>query len=70
MNRKAIIVGIKKEKLTVDEKIFLKKEKPWGVILFSRNIKNLDQLKLLVKSIKEFISNFLQFYKSFKIYSN
>ena len=53
MNRKAIIVGIKKEKLTVDEKIFLKKEKPWGVILFSRNIKNLDQLKLLVKSIKD-----------------
>ena len=30
MNRKAIIVGIKREKLTSDEKIFLSKEKPWG----------------------------------------
>ena len=53
MNRKAIIVGSKREKLTSDEKIFLSKEKPWGVILFSRNIKNLLQLKYLIKSIKD-----------------
>ena len=52
MNRKAIIVGIKKEKLTSEEKDFLIKEKPWGVILFSRNIKSLNQLKFLVSSIK------------------
>jgi len=53
MNRKAIIVGIKKEKLTLEEKNFLIKEKPWGVILFSRNVKNIKQLKSLVGSIKD-----------------
>ena len=52
MNRKAIIVGIRKEKLTLEEKSFLTREKPWGVILFSRNIKDLNQLKSLVGSIK------------------
>ena len=53
MNRKAIIVGIRKEKLTLEEKSFLAREKPWGVILFSRNIKDLNQLKSLVGSIKD-----------------
>ena len=53
MNRKAIIVGIRKERLTLEEKKFLIRERPWGVILFSRNIKNLNQLKLLVRSIKD-----------------
>ena len=52
MNRKAFIIGIKKEKLTLEEKKFLVREKPWGVILFSRNIKSLSQLKFLVRSIK------------------
>ena len=42
MNRKAIICGIKGSKLTTEEKNFLKNEKPWGVILFSRNIKNIN----------------------------
>ena len=57
MNRKAIIVGIKKEKLTLEEKNFLIREKPWGVILFSRNIKNLKQLKSLVGSIKDIFND-------------
>ena len=52
MNRKAIICGIKGSKLTTEVKNFLKSEKPWGVILFSRNIKNINQLKLLVNKIK------------------
>ena len=52
MNRKAFIVGLKKEKLLLEEKKFLIKEKPWGIILFSRNIKNMHQLKSLIKNIK------------------
>ena len=51
-NRKAIIFGISSFKLRKNEKIFLKKEKPWGIILFSRNIKDLEQLKRLVEEIK------------------
>ena len=38
MNRKAIIFGIKKYRLSNSEKILFKKAKPWGIILFSRNI--------------------------------
>jgi len=42
-NRRAFIVGIKSIKLSNKEKIFLKKYKPWGIILFSRNIKTIKQ---------------------------
>ena len=52
-DRKAVIFGITSYKLKVSERIFLKKTKPWGIILFSRNIKSLDQLKKLVKNIKK-----------------
>ena len=51
-SRKAIIFGIKGLKLLKSEKLLFQRVKPWGVILFSRNIKDLDQLKLLVKNIK------------------
>ena len=43
MNRKAIIFGLKGYNLTKTEKKFIKKNKPWGIILFSRNIKNIIQ---------------------------
>ena len=42
-NRKAFIVGLKSYKLSNKEKIFIRKYKPWGVILFSRNIKSIQQ---------------------------
>ena len=51
-NRKAFIVGIKSKILKNNEKIFLKKYKPWGVIIFSRNIENTKQLKDLITNIK------------------
>jgi len=51
-NRKAFIVGIKGKILKNNEIVFLKKYKPWGVIIFSRNIKNIAQLKKLIVSIK------------------
>ena len=56
-NRKAFIVGIKTIKLTSDEKIFLKKYKPWGVILFSRNIKSIKQTKILTDNIKKILKD-------------
>ena len=52
-NRKAVIFGISSYRLTYKEKIFLKKNKPWGIILFSRNIQSLVQLKALIKDIKK-----------------
>jgi len=52
MNRKAVIFGIQEHRLTVNEKLLFRKAKPWGIILFSRNIKNIFQLKNLVDDIK------------------
>ena len=56
INKKAVIFGIRSYKLTNSEKILLKKEKPWGIILFSRNIKNISQLKLLIDDIKRILN--------------
>ena len=53
MNRRAIIFGIKGYQLTNKEKRLLKKVKPWGIILFSRNIKSILQLKILIDNIKK-----------------
>jgi len=52
-NRKAFITGIKSLKLSTDEKKFLKKHRPWGVILFLRNIKSIKQAKKLTNSIRK-----------------
>jgi len=51
-NRKSFIIGIKSTKLSTSEINFLNKYKPWGVILFSRNIKNIKQTKILTQSIR------------------
>jgi len=55
MNKKAIIFGVKGYQLTNKEKHLFKKAKPWGIILFSRNIKNIPQLKILVDDIKKIL---------------
>ena len=52
MIRKALIFGIRGTKLTSEERYLLKTEMPWGIILFSRNIKNLFQLKFLITDIR------------------
>ena len=56
-NRKAFIVGLKSYKLSNSEKIFLNKHKPWGVILFSRNIKSINQTKTLTDNIKKIFND-------------
>ena len=51
--RRSFITGIKSTSLSVKEKKFLQQYKPWGVILFSRNIKSLRQTKKLTDKIRE-----------------
>jgi len=51
-NRRAFISGIASTNLKKQEIIFLKKYKPWGVILFARNIQNISQTKKLTKDIR------------------
>ncbi len=53
MKKKAIIVSIKSFKLSYREKLLLSKEKPWGLILFKRNIKSFNQTKRLIIDIKK-----------------
>jgi len=54
MKKKAIIISIKGTKLTAKEKTLLSEEKPWGLILFKRNIKSIHQIKNLIIEIKKF----------------
>lgn len=54
MRKKAIIISIKSTELNKNEQKLLKKEKPWGIILFKRNIKSLNQIKKLIKDIRKF----------------
>tara|TARA_B100000212_G_scaffold265153_1_gene204716 strand:+ start:211 stop:1158 length:948 start_codon:yes stop_codon:yes gene_type:complete len=56
-NRRAFIVGIKSVKLSQKEKQFLRKYKPWGVILFTRNILNLNQASKLTSSIRKILND-------------
>ena len=52
-NRRSFITGIKSTTLSTKEKKFLQQYKPWGVILFSRNIRSLKQTKKLTDQIRK-----------------
>ena len=54
MKKKAIIISIKSTTLTSKEKLLLAKEKPWGLILFKRNIKSSIQTKKLINNIRNY----------------
>ena len=56
-SRKSFIVGVKSTKLSLKEKNFLKKYKPWGVILFSRNIASITQTQKLTSHIKKIFND-------------
>jgi len=53
VNKRSFITGIKSTTLSKKEKRFLNDYKPWGVILFSRNIKSIKQTKKLTDQIKK-----------------
>ena len=56
-NHQAFVCGIKSKHLSDNEKKFLIKYKPWGIILFSRNIKTIKQTQNLINSIKKIFKN-------------
>ena len=57
MKRKALIISLSSTKLSIKEEILLSKEKPWGVILFKRNLKTFKQIKTLTSRIKTLTKN-------------
>ena len=52
-NYRSFVCGIKGKHLSDKEKKFLIKYKPWGIILFSRNIKSIQQTKILTNTIRK-----------------
>ena len=56
-HHKSFVCGLKGKYLSKDEKKFLIKHKPWGIILFSRNIETIKQTKILTNSIKRIFKN-------------
>ncbi len=57
MKTKAIITSVEGLTLSKKEVNLFKRYRPWGVILFKRNIKNFDQTKKLIDSIKKIFNN-------------
>ena len=57
MFRKSIIISLSSYKLSLDEIRLLKNYKPWGVILFKRNIKSLTQIRDLTSHIKDIMND-------------
>ena len=56
-NRKSFIVGLKSTEISSQEQLFIRKYKPWGIILFTRNIKNLNQTKKLTSKIRNIFND-------------
>jgi beta-N-acetylhexosaminidase len=53
MTNRAFITGISGTSLTPDERDFLRSERPWGFILFKRNIDSPGQVTALVKELRD-----------------
>ena len=56
-NHRSFICGVKGKVLSKKEIEFLKKYKPWGIILFKRNIGSIKQTINLTNSIKKIFNN-------------
>ncbi len=57
MKTKALIISIKSTELSKSEIKLITKGKPWGVILFKRNLKSYNQIKSLTFKIRSLTKN-------------
>jgi beta-N-acetylhexosaminidase len=53
MSTRAFITGVSGLKLNADEREFIRSERPWGFILFKRNIETPAQAALLVRELRD-----------------
>ena len=53
MTASACILGCQGPRLTADERAFFGEARPWGFILFARNVESLDQLRALTDELRE-----------------
>jgi beta-N-acetylhexosaminidase len=57
MSSRAFITGISGLELSADERAFIRAERPWGFILFKRNIETPAQIASLVRQLRDSIDN-------------
>jgi beta-N-acetylhexosaminidase len=57
MNSRAFITGLSGLELSRAEREFMRAERPWGFILFKRNIETPDQVSRLVRELRDSIGN-------------
>src|ERR1700684_4041540 len=57
MNTRAFITGVSGPELNAAEREFIRSERPWGFILFKRNIETPEQVSLLVRQLRESIND-------------
>jgi len=57
MSSRAFITGISGLELSADERAFIQAERPWGFILFKRNIDSPAQVASLVRELREAIGS-------------
>ncbi len=51
----AFIIGLAGRQVSADERAFLKEARPWGLILFKRNVSSPEQVSELVRSFREIV---------------
>ena len=56
MSDSAAILGCSGPSLTADERAFFRDVRPWGFILFARNVTGPDQVRELVQSLRETVN--------------
>ena len=52
MSSRAFITGVSGLELSAAEREFIRAERPWGFILFKRNIETPDQVSALVRELR------------------
>jgi beta-N-acetylhexosaminidase len=57
MSTRAFITGVSGPRLSAAEREFIRSERPWGFILFKRNIETPEQVILLVGELRDAIEN-------------
>jgi beta-N-acetylhexosaminidase len=55
MQSRAFITGVSGPDLTAAEREFIRSERPWGFILFKRNIETPEQVAILVKELRKYV---------------
>ena len=57
MSTRAFITGVSGPELSADEREFIRAERPWGFILFKRNIETPAQVARLVQELREAVGD-------------